>query len=104
MLIGLLFTPKVPTKSWIQYQQPFPKNLRRIFVATLGQVAGPRSPSLEAQVAAFSSDQILSPGLCRDPRGGGVGKCGKFATTVRSCLHDKVKRFKRDFLGLEWLT
>ena len=34
-LNGLLFTPKVPTKSWIQYQQPFPKNLRRIFVATL---------------------------------------------------------------------
>ena len=29
--------PKVATKSWIQYQRPFPQNLRRIFVATLNQ-------------------------------------------------------------------
>ena len=28
MNIGLLFTPKVAAKSWIQYQRPFPKNLR----------------------------------------------------------------------------
>ena len=35
MKIGLSFSPKVATKSWIQYQQPSKKHLRRIFVATL---------------------------------------------------------------------
>ena len=41
MKIGLSFSPKVATKSWIQYQRPPPqkkKNLRSIFVATLSQV------------------------------------------------------------------
>ena len=35
MYIGLSFTQKGATKSWIQYQRLFPQNLRRIFVATL---------------------------------------------------------------------